>query len=419
MATVVVDLGFGDAGKGSIVDYLSRLNPSIPKTIVRFNGGCQAAHNVVTPSGQHHVFSQFGSGSFLKNVRTHLSRFMLIDPLAMRNEANAFRELTGQDLYSRLTVDREALVVTPLHKAVNRLREKQRGEDRHGSCGLGIGETMSDSLKDLEVRAKHLRDNSLERRLEDIWLSKKEEFGALFPFTRTNIEDMADALRHYGKYFSLADGAHLGKLSQNSELIFEGAQGVLIDEWYGFHPYTTWSTCTFSNALALLEEIDYQKDIVKMGVIRAYMVRHGPGPLPTESQRLESLLPEKHNGIHPWQGRFRMGWLDLPLLRYALKACEGVDYLAMTHLDKVQYLTTVCHAYPFELSLKEDLTDLEHQRNLTKRLLAGGWCMVSSPNNKDDYIQFVEEGLQVPVGLVSYGPTAREKTNGTSSNPSS
>jgi adenylosuccinate synthase len=409
MATIVVDLGFGDAGKGSIVDYLSRLNPSTYKTIVRFNGGCQAAHNVVTPSGQHHVFSQFGSGSFLKNVHTHLSRFMLLDPLAMRNEANAFKELTGQDLYSRLTVDREALVVTPLHKAVNRLREEQRGENRHGSCGVGIGETMSDSLKGLEVRAKHLKDNSLERRLEDIWLSKKEEFGADFPFTRMNIEDMADALRHYGRYFSLVDQAHLEKLSQSSELIFEGAQGVLIDEWYGFHPYTTWSTCTFKNALTLLEEINYQGDITKMGVSRAYMVRHGAGPLPTESKRLESLLAEEHNGIDPWQGRFRMGWFDLPLIRYALKVCKGIDYLALTHLDKVKYLTTVCHAYPFELGLKKNLTDLEYQKILTERLFTGGWCKVPSPNNKDDYIQFIEEGLGVSVGLISQGPTAASK----------
>jgi adenylosuccinate synthase len=139
------------------------------------------------------------------------------------------------------------------------------------------------------------------------------------------------------------------------------------------------------------------------------MVRHGAGPLPTESKRLESLLAEEHNGIDPWQGRFRMGWFDLPLIRYALKVCKGIDYLALTHLDKVKYLTTVCHAYPFELGLKKNLTDLEYQKILTERLFTGGWCKVPSPNNKDDYIQFIEEGLGVSVGLISQGPTAASK----------
>src|SRR5262245_57035715 len=125
-ATIVVDLGFGDAGKGSITDFLAR--DGTTAAVVRHNGGAQAANNVITPAGTHHTFAQFGSGTFVPGVRTHLSRFMLIDPLALITEAKHLEELGLGNVFARLTVDADAIVVTPFHKAANRLRE--RSEER-------------------------------------------------------------------------------------------------------------------------------------------------------------------------------------------------------------------------------------------------------------------------------------------------
>src|SRR5512138_457863 len=144
-AIFVADLGYGDAGKGSIVDYLTRVTNA--HTVVRYNGGAQAAHNVITPDGRHHTFSQFGSGTFVPGTRTHLSRFMMVHPLAMLAEERHLRSLGVRDAFPRLSIDREALVTTPFQQSANRLKEMARGDGRHGSCGMGVGETMSDWLK--------------------------------------------------------------------------------------------------------------------------------------------------------------------------------------------------------------------------------------------------------------------------------
>lgn len=411
-ANIVVDLGFGDAGKGSVVDYLSRLNPTIPKTIIRFNGGCQAAHNVVTPEGKHHVFSQFGSGSFIKNVRTHLSRFMIMDPLAMKNEATAFKNLTGMDLYSRLTVDEDALVVTPFHKMANRSHEIQRGENKHGSCGLGIGEAVSDSLKGLAIRAKDLRNiNVLREKLGDIYATKRDLFEKDFVVDNQYLNELVEDLNSSSAPFPIVSGDYLKELASETELIFEGAQGVLIDEWYGFHPYTTWSTCTFSNALTLLDEINYQERVTKIGVIRSYMVRHGPGPFPTENEELKKVLPEEnHNGDHPWQGEFRVGWFDVPLVKYAIKVCDGIDFLALNHLDVLRRLDYVCDLHNKDIVPKKELTDLDYQEGLTRKLFSMKALVVPTGISSCwYYVDFIESLLGYPVGIMSYGPTAVDK----------
>ena len=112
MHSTVVDLGYGDAGKGAVVDRLCR--DGGVHTVVRFNGGAQAGHNVVTPDGRRHTFAQFGSGTFVPGVRTHLSRFMLVDPLALATEAARLRTLGVRDAFARLTVDRRAPLTTSL-----------------------------------------------------------------------------------------------------------------------------------------------------------------------------------------------------------------------------------------------------------------------------------------------------------------
>jgi adenylosuccinate synthase len=115
-------------------------------------------------------------------------------------------------------------------------------------------------------------------------------------------------------------------------VIFEGAQGVLLDQDSGFHPYTTWSRCTSVNARALLREAAPGAEIQTMGVLRSHMVRHGPGPLPTETDALSPAVTD-HNACGEWQGAVRYGWFDAVLARYALSVEGCADHLAITHLD--------------------------------------------------------------------------------------
>src|SRR5262249_9143254 len=140
-------LGFGDEGKGSVVDFLcSPRRPDPARAVIRFNGGAQAAHNVLTADGRQHTFAQFGAGRFIPGVRTHLARLRRADPLGLGAEAGCLASARVPDALARLTVDRDAPLVTPYHRAANRARETARGRDRHGSCGMGIGETVRYAL---------------------------------------------------------------------------------------------------------------------------------------------------------------------------------------------------------------------------------------------------------------------------------
>jgi len=128
-AILQVDLGFGDAGKGTMTDWWAR-QPGA-HTVVRFNGGAQAGHNGVTPGGRQHVFSQFGSGTFVPGMRTFMSHHTVLKPLAMLAEERHLRELGVTDAFARTFLDEGALVATPFHAAVNRLLEIERSDGRH------------------------------------------------------------------------------------------------------------------------------------------------------------------------------------------------------------------------------------------------------------------------------------------------
>jgi len=446
-AIILSGLGFGDEGKGSWTDFLARTEPV--HTVVRFNGGAQAGHNVVTPDGRHHTFAQLGSGSFVRGVNTHLSRFMLVNPLRLLHEADDLRALGVTDALSRLTVDRGAPVTTPFQVAANRLREVARGDARHGSCGMGIGETMADWLAhgnrmltagDLAapttVRAKLLAVREL----------KRQQLGGLLaalpaaePVQRERrilldddvIDGCVRAYAELARRAQLVDAAYLGELLDLAgTVVFEGAQGVLLDEWRGFHPYTTWSTTTFGNALTLLDEQRYDSDVVRLGLLRAYLTRHGTGPFVGEDPTDAVAFADPYNVPNDWQQGFRVGPFDAVAARYAVDVGGRPDLLAITHLDQLarvseprlvtayRYLGDDSDLAPY-VDMEDGLIvrlrpspgpqDLAYQERLTRivercapvyRTVAGGVTA---------FLETVEAELSVPIGLVSSGPTADEK----------
>ncbi|MEV5827112.1 adenylosuccinate synthetase [Spirillospora sp. NPDC052242] len=406
---IVVDLGFGDAGKGTVVDHLCAASPV--HAVVRFNGGAQAAHNVVAVDGRHHTFAQFGSGTFTPGVRTHLSRFMLVDPLALAAEADHLREVGVGDALDRLTVDGDALLTTPYHRAAGRARERARGAERHGSCGMGIGETAAYALAHEDApRAGDCRSPArLRRRLAAV----RDRYRDAFPGSPEDVPDVDDCVAAFTAFADrvrVVDGGHLRTLLAGGPVVFEGAQGVLLDEWHGFHPYTTWSTTTFGNAEALLREAG--GGAARLGVVRAYATRHGPGPFVTEDAALTRELPEPHNGTGPWQGPFRAGHLDAVALRYAREVTGGMDGVAVTHLDVAGARPDlrVCRAYRVGGATVERLAPnpagrLDLQEDLTRRLLAAR--PVYAPLVRPE--EAVEEAVRAPVVLRSFGPTAADK----------
>ncbi|SNY65769.1 adenylosuccinate synthetase [Paractinoplanes atraurantiacus] len=387
----VVDLGYGDAGKGTVVDALCADSPR--RAVLRFNGGAQAAHNVITEDGRHHTFSQFGSGT-LRGVPTHLTRFMVVDPLALSAEA---RHLDGA--YELLTVDGDALLATPWHRAANRRREIERGGSRHGSCGMGVGETMAYALT--HAGAPRVSDTRSRTRLRRVLAALADDLGPI----DVPLDDVVEAFALFGSTVSIVDGGHTERLLSEGPCVFEGAQGVLLDEWRGWHPHTTWSTTTFDNVAALCGAFR------RLGVVRTYTTRHGAGPFVTEDPALE--LPEAHNGTGEWQGSFRVGHFDAVAHRYAVEVAGGVDGLAVTHLDAPDRCASLraCTSYTIDEVDVDRLVpgpfrDLGYQAELTARLFRARPGTLVRPG---DWPSAIGELLGAPVEIESYGPTSADK----------
>lgn len=431
-AWAVVDLGFGDAGKGTVTDFLVRDRGAT--LVVRFNGGGQAGHNVVTADARHHTFAQFGAGTLAgPHVGTHLGPSFVLHPGGLAVEARVLAEKGAGDVFDRATVDARARVTSPVQQAAGRLRELLRAADAggaHGTTGVGVGETVADALagNDDALCAGDLRDprrvrSAVARQQE----RKRAELDALgIRALGGPAEDELYLLDDPGLADRVVDAwapvvarlrvldpdAAAARIGSAPVVVLEGAQGVLLDETWGFHPHTTWSDCTFGAATALVED----RPVFRLGVTRAYATRHGPGPFPSERPDWRAHLAEPHNPDHGWQGRFRVGPLDGVLLGYAAAVAGGpLDGVAVTCVDRVsgRGAIDVVTEYHVDGARWDTLdpgspVDLAHRASL-------GWalrrarCVHASLASADALFGFVADRVGAPVVLRSDGPTAVDK----------
>ncbi len=467
---VVVGLGFGDEGKGGIVDYLTRKQGA--KLVVRFNGGPQAGHHVVEEGGRWHCFSQFGSGTFISGVRTHLSFQMLIKPASLLEEATCLIKRGVDDALSRLSIDPRCHIITPYHAMIEQMLEASRGKDGFGTVGTGIGQAVLDWEKkgeDALVLADFLNDRLLRHKLQPLWREKREEGQQILgQFPKPKVKGVwqrfqgeeyepTSLYQEYQRFITEAWRCLRGDVLRDcaditgETVILEGAQGALLDYQRGFIPYVTKTETTLPAAERWLN--GWPKQVTRIGVVRSYATRHGPGPFVTEDKRLTMRLPESHNGNLTWVGKFRVGWSDLVASRYALALNGRLDFLALTNLDRLSGFKRirVCIAYEY-LGSKNDLLDryfqwggfgqdrvritalkvpfpTERQNAQLANLLFDcrplefiefkGWQEDISgvrerdglPKAAQDYVRFLEskQGLGVPIGIISVGPTALHK----------
>ena len=429
---IVVGLGFGDEAKGATVDFLC--SQGDVAGVVRFNGGAQAAHHVVV-DGRHHTFRQFGSGT-LSGVPTYLSRFSLIEPIGLAGEAEELAALGVPDPLSLMTVDPDALITTPVHVAANRTREDRRGTGRHGSTGLGIGETVwyemalcrgaraGQLVENLEApadargRALRVRDCLDGRVLRERLTELVRFYAPLLAGSahgHDDVETMADLLGAFAGAVRIAGPDHLARTARRGRLVFEGAQGVLLDEWRGFHPHTTWSTTTPANAQRLLAGAGLPRGYV-LGLTRAYTTRHGAGPLPTEDPALLT-VNEPFNGTGTYQGGWRAGHLDLVALRYAVESIGGLDGLGVSHLDVIDDrdapIVRAAGTYATPRGVTDRLPvgrfgDLAHQAALTGLLGAASGRGRVLADSRDAVIT-LERALGAPAQVLAFGPDRADR----------
>jgi adenylosuccinate synthase len=353
--------------------------------VVRFNGGAQAGHTVVTPGGRRHVFSHVGSGAFT-GAATFLSRFFVANPILYRRELAA---LAGFGVTPRVSIDPRAPVTTPWDMMINQAVESARGSARHGSCGIGFGETIERNLDPaaaltagdlldrdrLAVTLQTIRSDYLPRRLAVLGLSGRAP--ALDGLAMSD-----DLLANYladVEAFLAAVAIDRDGFARARAVVFEGAQGLMLDQDRGAFPHVTRSSTGLRNVLALAQEAGIGELDVTYAT-RAYVTRHGAGPLAHELDGLPA--PGVHDATNmpnAWQGSLRFGWLDLDVLGRAI-AADLSDVpatvtvrhaLAMTCVDQMGAHVTWAEGARLRTGTPDALLSAAAVTAGTPRLLAG------------------------------------------------
>lgn len=320
---VVLDLTFGDSGKGRVVDWLSKIR--LYPIVIRFNGGHQAGHHVMS-GGRSHVFSNFGSGT-LQEVPTFWSEYCTVDPVGLMREYSVLR---NDRIRPEIFISSHSPITTPLDKEYNHWTENI---NNHGSVGVGFGSTI-------KREEEHFRFKFLDIFYDDIFKYKIEMVKKYYESWSFDIDwnEFIKACRFIRKisdiHLHMDDSIPEGYDSH----IFESAQGLLLDQDYGFFPHVTRSNTGIKN-IPLVPAINPTIWLVT----RAYQTRHGNGPMTNEINLNNKHIKEneyEENKMHSWQGNFRTSVLDLSLLEYSLyihKLTEFKDLrLVITCVDNME-----------------------------------------------------------------------------------
>ncbi len=352
-AKAVIGANYGDEGKGLMTDY--HIAPAGKDGIVvRFNGGAQAGHTVTTPGGLRHVFSHFGSGT-LAGAATYLSRHFVCHPSLFLKEADVLAA-AGVAL-PPVFVDERAPVSTLYDILLNQVVERHRGAGRHGSCGMGFGETIERNLDpafalsvgDLRQGSAYLlnrlaaiRADYVPRRLAALGIPMLDSQAAEWLASDEALQRYVHAAMTFRR---ATQCARPEVLRDSAQVVFEGAQGLLLDQDRGAFPYVTRSHTGIRNALDVAGEAGIGTlDITY--VTRAYLTRHGAGPLAGELPGAPYPgIEDRTNVPNEFQGRLRFAHLDLDVLERTIRAdfadaaaCPGIAAtlsLAVGCLDQV------------------------------------------------------------------------------------
>lgn len=349
-AHAVIGANYGDEGKGLITDYICAREGA--DVVVRFNGGAQAGHTVVTPEGKRHVFHHYGSGSLL-DVPTFLSRFFIVNPILFEQEKRVFK--------TQVFVDPRAIVTTPMDMIINQEAEKYRSAGRHGSCGVGINETVHrcSDIRYETIVANMLDEDIIKRIVREYVPMRCRELG----IPPVVIDDhWIDVYMEHATIFRRFSTPALHPVGK--EIVFEGAQGLMLDQRnMADFPFLTRSNTGIRNVLQLCYDWNID-DITATYVTRSYLTRHGAGPLPNE-EPMPSWVKDETNIPHEFQGALRYAPLDLRALekRITRDAGDVRHQVAVTCLDQhnagIEYLIRKPVAYASYGPTRNDVREVK------------------------------------------------------------
>ena len=410
MKTVaIIGAQWGDEGKGKITDTLA----TKAKLVVRYQGGNNAGHTIWV-NGKKTVLHLIPSGILHPHCLSVIGHGVVLDPEACMAEIKEVQEAVSISP-KNLAICSNVSIITSYHRLIDGLRESGSGT-KIGTTKRGIGPCYEDKFARRGIKARDLFNlNLLEEKLEEQILEKRVVFEHFYKSPFPSPKEEALRLFEFGKWiapylrdtFTLIGEAH----EAGKEIMFEGAQGVLLDVDYGSYPYVTSSSTAvhgiYSGAGLVGKTID---EVI--GIAKAYTTRVGTGPFPTEDfTPIGETIQTKGKEIGATTGRRRRcGWLDLPLLKYAVKA-SGLTSIALTKIDVLSDLgeLKVCVGYSYQgqtLTEAYPGLDLALVTPIFSKLtpFKDDFKSGKLSNELQTYINLIEDAIKIPVGIFAFGP---------------
>ena len=419
-SAVVVGAQWGDEGKGKIVDVLSERF----SVVARYAGGHNAGHTVIV-EGQKFILQLVPCGVLRPGCRGVIGNGVVLDPMAFLKETGRLRDL-GIDVDSRLFVSNRAQVILPYHRMIELAAESAPGRQKIGTTSRGIGPAYEDKMARNGLRVVDLLNaDLLKTHIENACGEKNAIAHALFGTEPLDPAQMYDEYARAAEQIRpfVRDTAQLlnQALRDGHSVMFEGAQGTLLDIDHGTYPFVTSSSASAGGA-SIGTGVGPTRIGTVIGVTKAYVTRVGEGPFPTEihdGSADELRARGMEYGAVTGRPR-RCGWLDLPLLRYS-NEINGTEWLVVTKLDVLDTLDEipVCTGYEVDGkafdTLPADIRGIESIRPVYTRLK--GWKTTTEgirrfedlPGLAQEYLRFMERESGAKIGVISTGP-GRDQT---------
>jgi adenylosuccinate synthase len=417
-ATIVIGSQWGDEGKGKITDLLAER----ADVICRFQGGNNAGHTIVR-DGEEFKFHLIPSGILYEAKTCVIGNGVVIDPHILFGEIDALKA-RGISLDS-MRISANAHLIMPYHLLLDGAAERQLGKFKIGTTGRGIGPCYIDKFARVGVRVQDLFDEKILRRKVRVALEEKNQMLQLYDIGTLDPDQVTDEYLAYLPRFEpyVTDTSLLinKALDDGREVLFEGAQGTLLDVDFGTYPFVT-SSNPISGGACVGAGVGPTRIDHVVGVAKAYTTRVGEGPFPTELfDDVGAAMCEVGQEFGTTTGRQRRcGWLDLVALRYAVRV-SGITHLAITKLDVLSGLSSVkvCTRYKAGRKVLDEFpvrqTDFHHAKPLFEEL--PGWTedlrgceeWAELPEAARDYIQFIADFTKTRVKFIAVGP-GREET---------
>jgi adenylosuccinate synthase len=417
---VIIGAQWGDEGKGKIVDVLSEKF----SVVARYAGGHNAGHTVII-NGKKFILQLVPCGVLRAGCRSVIGNGVVLDPLALLKETSALRE-NGVNVDGSLFISNRAHVILPYHRMIELASENAPGRVKIGTTSRGIGPAYEDKMGRRGLRVADLLDlKLLKTHIENACREKNMIAHALFnsePIDPDKMYDEYAAASQKIAPFVCDTAALLNRAINNGEsVIFEGAQGVMLDIDHGTYPFVTSSSAT-SGGAAIGTGVAPTAIQTVIGVTKAYCTRVGGGPFPSElTDATGDLLRSRGNEYGAVTGRpRRCGWLDLPLLRYAAMI-NGISWLVVTKLDVLDELAEIkvctgykingraCDEIPAHASGYDSIECVYKTMPGWQSSTEGITELDKLPKAAREYLDFLEKESGARIGMVSTGPD-REQT---------